>query len=232
VATLSRGAAGTEDLVLALRGGFTRPAVERCIANLSAPTGQAINVAHEESLTVYDVRDGSGKNYVYWPTADFVILSPQTPTSPSALARLIGANGASSNETLMSYAREVQTDAAFWMAGPLPPERKRQMAGAGVPALEGFTLSLDRAASDAAFVLVRLRLGGEEEAQAAARALREQKGDLAGAVPDPRGPAIVSKLEVTPSGPEVGLRVSLTAPELELLVDLLAGVTGLSGAVP
>jgi hypothetical protein len=242
VATLVRGAPGRENLFVALQGGFTRQTVERCIANLSATTGKPINVAHEESLTVYDIRDGSGKNYVYWPTGDFVILAPQTPTSPAALSRLIGAAGVSSNETLMSYVRRVQTDAAFWMAGPLPPELQKQMAGfgAGVPALQGFTISVDgigegksahQSATGEVAVLLRLRLGQEQDGVAAARAFRAQKGDLVRAVPDPRVTAIVNKLEVTPSGEEVALRVSLTAAEVDLVFDLVAGMSGLPGAL-
>src|SRR6266545_1688481 len=140
VATLVRDPQGGESLLVALQGGFSRQSVERCIAALAATTDQPINIAHEESLTVYDVRKGSGKNYVYWPTGDIVILAPHTPTSSAPLGRLIGAPGVTSNAALMSYVRGVQTDAAFWMAGPLPPDVHKRMAelGAGVPALQGF----------------------------------------------------------------------------------------------
>lgn len=224
-----------DDVFVALHGGFTNDSMSRCITSLEAATGERMSVERQGSLTAYDARSGGGKSYVYWPTPDFVIVSPQTKSSRAALDRLIGAAGIKSNRSLMSYLGRVRTDAAFWMAGSLPPEVQKQLSGLGpgVPVLQGFFVTVDgEGAGDPVRVVLGLRLGGEREARAAAKAFREQKAELAKAVPDPRARAIVGKLDVAQHGAEVALQASLDAAEAAFLVEMTAGMAGLPGAAP
>jgi hypothetical protein len=117
------------------------------------------------------------------------------------------------------------------MAGPLPPELRTGF-GPGLPALEGFAAVVDAEKADPIRLILRLRLAGEEDAGTAARAFRDQRVELGAALPDPRAAAIAEKLQVSRSGREVILQVSLTSSEADLLVGLLSGVSGLTGSAP
>ncbi len=81
-------------------------------------------------------------------------------------------------------------------------------------------------------VVLGLRLAGEEEAEAAARTFREQRAAMSAATRDPRVIAVVSKLELAQSGAEVVLQVSLDAGETNMLIDMIAGLTGMPVAEP
>jgi hypothetical protein len=233
IATLGGG--GRPDAIhLALQGSFSRHSIDDCVADLSSESDQPIVARQEGSLTAYTV--AGKKSHVYWPVGEVLIVAPDAVDQAAALNLLVGAESVKASSRLMGYVGRVRTGAAFWMAGPLPPEVQKQMAGfgPGVPALQGFFLTVDAAGEgkdssqgEAVRALLGLRLAREKEARAAAEAFRDQRGALASAAPDPRAGAIVKKLEVSQSGSEVALRVSLTAAEVELLADLVAGVSGL-----
>ena len=171
VASLGHGPGNEEAVFLAMKGGFTRESIARCIGDRSARTGERIGATKDGPLTVYGASTPSGtgggaRSHAYWPTADILIMSPQAERAQAALDQLVGAKGVTTDAVLMSYVRRVRTDAAFWMAGPLPAAMQAQMAGLGpdVPALQGFfitvdgTAGADRAAHPSSPV-VRVQLG-------------------------------------------------------------------------
>jgi hypothetical protein len=226
VATLA-GSAGAERVFVAIKGSFTRDSVASCTGALSERTGAAIPVMQDGSLTVYGTR--RQKSTIYWPTREVAIAAPLSSDAPAALAALVDQAGVRTNATLMSYVSRVRTGAAFWMAGPLPPEAQKRLARLpGVPALQGFFASADGEGKGVR-VLLGLRLAGDKEAEAAAQAFRDERGALAAAVSDPRAAAIVKKLEVTQGGSDIALQASLSAAEAALLIDLIGGMSGLPG---
>jgi hypothetical protein len=232
VATLGRGADPGAGAFIALAGRFTRASVERCIGEL-ARTGRPVSAARHGALTVY--RDGGGESYAYWPTGSLVVVAPRAEGGRAALAELAAPGGARRGAglgaALGAYLARVRTDAVFWMAGPLPPAVQERMAEPGVPALRGFFVSVDADRSArGARVLVGLRMAGEDEAADAAAAFRAEKPALARAA----GPAaaIVDRFEVARDGADVAVAASLSAAELDLLVDAIARMApggGLAG---
>jgi hypothetical protein len=223
IAAIGGGAAQGRAFV-AMRGSFTRDSVATCVTELAAVTGEAVAVTREGSVTSYSGR--TEKRHVYWPTPQVAIVAPQADDAPAALGALFKQAGVTTSSELMSYVGRVRTGAAFWMAGPLPPEVQKRMAGfgPGVPALRGFYLSAD-GDGDGVRVSLGLRLASDKEAEAAARAFRAQRGELARAAPEAR--AVVDKIEVARSGTDLALDAVLTAEEAKTMIDLVAGLTGL-----
>jgi hypothetical protein len=209
---------------VAMRGSFTRDSVATCVTELATVTGEPIAVTREGSVTAYSGR--VDRRHVYWSTPEVAIVAPQADDAPAALGALFKQSGVTTSSELMSYVGRVRTGAAFWMAGPLPPEVQKRMAGLGpgVPALRGFYLSAD-GDGDGVRVSLGLRLASDKEAEAAARAFRAQRGELARAAPEAR--AVVDKIEVARSGTDLALDAVLTAEEAKTMIDLVAGLTGL-----
>ncbi len=232
VATIGGGGA-PDSVVVAMKGSFRRDTIGTCIIELADRTGDAMTAVQDGSVTVYGARKERG--HVYWPTRDIAVVAPQAGKPIEALNAIVGQPGVRTDARLMSYLGRVRTRAAFWMAGPLPPEAQKRMTGfgPGVPALQGFFVTADGEEDGRAVrVTLGLRLASEKEAEAAARAFREQRAGLAAAARDPRAAAVVNKLELLQGGSEVVLQVSLNAAETSLLIDMVAGLTGLPVAEP
>jgi hypothetical protein len=218
------GDAAPDRAFVAMRGSFTRDSVATCVTDLADVTGETIAVTQEGSVTAYSRRED--KRHVYWPTREVAIVAPHAGDAPAALDALFKQAGVTTDSELMGYVGRVRTGAAFWMAGPLPPEVQNRLAGlgSGVPALKGFYLTADGEAAGVRFSL-GLRLASEKEAEAAARTFREEKSELARAAPDAR--AMVDKIEVAQSGTDLALEAVLTSAETETLIDLVGGLTGM-----
>ena len=234
LAVAAIGGSGAPDSVfVAMKGSFRRDTIGSCIIELADRTGDAMTAVQDGSVTVYGARKERG--HVYWPTRHIAVVAPQAEKPVEALNQIAGQPGVRTDERLMSYVGRVRTRAAFWMAGPLLPEAQKRMTGfgPGVPALQGYFVTVD---GDGDGRTVRatlgLRLAGEKEAEAAARAFREQRGALAAAAGDPRAAAVVKKLELAQGGSEVVLQVKLDPAETSLLIDMVAGLTGLPVAEP
>ncbi|HKE20050.1 MAG TPA: hypothetical protein VKB80_34485 [Kofleriaceae bacterium] len=224
VATLG-GGPGAERVFVAIRGSFTRDSVATCVNELSDRTGEAIPITQEGSLTVYGARHK--RSHIYWPTREVAIAAPLADDAPAALAALVEQAGVRTDARLMSYVGRVRTGAAFWMAGPLPAAVQKQLARLpGAPALQGFFASADGEGSGVR-VILGLRLAGAKQAEAAAVTFRDERAELAASAADPRAAAIVEKVEVTQGGSDIALTASLTPEEAALLIDRLAGMTGL-----
>jgi len=224
VATLGR-AASPEAVFVGATGTFSRDSVATCLADL-ARTGQPIATAQEGAVTAYGARGDKG--HIYWPTAEVAVMSPRAQGAAAALGEIANQGGVMRNEALMSYVSRARTNSALWMAGPLPPAMQERLAGfgPGVPALRGFFMSADGDESGAVRVLLGLRVAGEKQAKAAAEAFRSQRAALAAQLPgDARAAAIAKRIEVARSGSDVVLQVTLTAPEVDMLVQLIAGLT-------
>jgi hypothetical protein len=218
------GDAAPGSTFVAMRGSFTRDSVATCVTELTAVTGEAIAVTREGSVTAYSGR--KEKRHVYWPTPQVAIVAPHAEDAPAALGALFKQAGVTTDSELMSYLGRVRTGAAFWMAGPLPPEVQKRMGGLGpgVPALKGFYLTADGEGAGVR-VSLGLRLASEKEAEVAARTFREQKGELGRAAPDAR--TVIDKIELARTGTDLALEAVLTAAEAETMIDLVAGLTGL-----
>ena len=229
------GGGGEQAVVVALAGTFTRDSIARCIADRSAQTGERLSAADDGPLTVYGpggaARGGggagaAGRAYAYWPAADLVILSPAADGARAALMVLAGAGGAAPIPAPTGCLGRVHTDAALWAAGLVSPAMHRRMAavGADVPGVRGFfaTVDADPSGDGSVSVLVGLRFATDREAAGAADSFRAQRGDLARAMPDPRAGAIVKRLEVARSGPDLAVQASLGPTEVELVVALIA----------
>jgi hypothetical protein len=225
------GAGGPDSVFVAMKGSFRRDAIGTCIIELSDRTREAMTAVQDGSVTVYGARKQRG--HVYWPTREIAVVAPEASNAAAALNAIAGQPGVRTDERLMSYVGRVRTRAAFWMAGPLPPDARERMAGLGpgVPALQGFFVTADGEEDGRAVrVVLGLRLAGEAEAEAAARTFREQRGALAAVSRDPRVIAVVNKLQLARSGAEVVLQASLDAAETRMLIDMVAGLTGMPAA--
>ncbi len=233
LAVAAIGGGAPDSVFVAMKGSFRRDAIATCIIEVSDRTRDTLTAVQDGSVTVYGARKQRG--HVYWPTREIAVVAPQAVNPAAALNAIAGQPGVRTDERLMSYVGRVRTRAAFWMAGPLSPDAQKRMAGLGpgVPALQGFFVTADGEEDGRAVrVLLGLRLAGEAQAEAAARTFREQRAALSAASRDPRLVAVLGKLQLTQSGAEVVLQASLDAAETSMLIDLVAGLTGVPVAEP
>ncbi len=192
------------DVIIAIKGKFDKAKVEACITKMEGTVADG----------VYTI-DGEPMN-AYWPAADTMLFSKGM--TAEAMKGSVSGGSVKDNAELMGMIKKVDSGAALWAAGMIPPEAAGMMGGMGKPPKGGYlTLNVD-SGIDAALGLV---FNSEDDAKGMASMITM---GLSMGKGQPGMKEILDGVSSNQSGSNITIKAKLSGDQLEKLQSMGGGM--------
>lgn len=210
------GADPSEGVIYLAISGIDRPGLATCIQHVDKDKATKVSIKQDGNLT--QLTEGDDTSFFAWIGKDVVAIS-FNPKDKSSLLKWIGGKGGLASAPVNKTVAKVNKAAAAWGAGELDKELQPGMTARS--AYGAITLPQGNVSFDVHAVMA--------SADQASSTVTAVQGQIAAArtglaQQQPKAGALLDKLTVAASGPEVVIKASVPGQDLlELLAPMMGG---------